>query len=205
MGGYGRSPTSARPAPSPASPSSESLQPPVQHELRLVLLRRNQANDVFVQPFGDSFVFNIGDESPLVFLLRQDPELCLRSCSLNSPGYMSRGRHQLAARISDRGQLQGLNQVGQHYLLQRSTHNLADDSLVVFDGARPLQVAKPGDVGTAFGQSDRTLDRGNDFCHGNVSRLSRQAVAALDAAMRNQQSTLQKLFQQLADRGQRQP
>ena len=56
-------------------PVAKGLQPPLQHELGLVLLGRDQANDVFVQTLGDALFFNVGDEAPLVFALRQIIEL----------------------------------------------------------------------------------------------------------------------------------
>ena len=42
------------------------LQPPLEHELRLTLLGRDHADDVFVQPLGDSFFLHLGNEAPLV-------------------------------------------------------------------------------------------------------------------------------------------
>ena len=42
------------------------LQPPLQHELRFILLGRDHTNDVFVQPLGDPFFLHFGDEAPLV-------------------------------------------------------------------------------------------------------------------------------------------
>ncbi len=51
-------------------PMPERLQSPFKHEFRLVLLRGDQANDVFVQAFGSAILTDIGDESPLVLLLR---------------------------------------------------------------------------------------------------------------------------------------
>ncbi len=61
-------------------PVAERLQPPVQHELRLILLSRNQANSVFRQTLRDPLFFDVGDESPLVFLLRQITDcVCVRT------------------------------------------------------------------------------------------------------------------------------
>ena len=48
-------------------PVAVRLQPPLQHELRLVLLGRNQADDVFVQALRGRVFVNLGDEAPLVF------------------------------------------------------------------------------------------------------------------------------------------
>src|SRR3989441_3378285 len=52
-------------------PVPVSLKPPLKHELRFVLLGRDQANDVFIQALGDPFFLNISDEAPLVFSLGQ--------------------------------------------------------------------------------------------------------------------------------------
>src|SRR6185437_10900054 len=52
-------------------PVTIGLQPPLQHELGLVLLGRDHADDVLVQPLGDFFLFDIGDEAPLVLAVRQ--------------------------------------------------------------------------------------------------------------------------------------
>ena len=51
-------------------PVAEGLQSPFEHEFRLVLLRGDQANNVFVQALGSAILTDIGDESPLVLLLR---------------------------------------------------------------------------------------------------------------------------------------
>ena len=66
-----------------------------------------------------------------------------------------------------------------------------------------LEIAEPGDVGAALGERHRPFDRGDDFDHGNLMRLLGQHVAALDAAMRNQQPALQQFLQSLltVDRG----
>src|ERR1044071_1446961 len=52
-------------------PVTVRFQPPLQHELRLVLLGRDDTHDLFIQPLGDSLRFNVGDEAPLVVALGQ--------------------------------------------------------------------------------------------------------------------------------------
>src|SRR6266852_5196595 len=47
------------------------LQPPLEHELRLILLGRDQANNLLVEPLWDSLFLDRSDEAPLVFPLRQ--------------------------------------------------------------------------------------------------------------------------------------
>ncbi len=47
------------------------LQPPLQHEVGLVLLGGDEADDVFIQALGRAVFVDVGDEAPLVFLLRQ--------------------------------------------------------------------------------------------------------------------------------------
>ena len=43
-----------------------SFKPPFEHELRLVLFRGDEANDLFVQPGRNGVGFDIGDETVLV-------------------------------------------------------------------------------------------------------------------------------------------
>src|SRR5216683_3184091 len=47
------------------------LQPPLEHELRFILLGRDQANNVLVESLWDSLFLDRSDEAPLVFPLRQ--------------------------------------------------------------------------------------------------------------------------------------
>src|SRR5579864_7497556 len=113
--------------------------------------------------------------------------------------------HQISAGIPDGRQMQGLDQIRKHYIIQGPSHRLADDPLIVLDRTARLQVAQPGDVGAAFSERNRTLEFSNDFSHGDLSRRPGQAVSAFDATVRNQQPTLQKLLQQLAHCWQGQP
>src|SRR5205823_9971224 len=46
------------------------FEPPLQHPLRLFLLVRDQANDVFGQSRRSLIRFNVGDEAVLIFLIR---------------------------------------------------------------------------------------------------------------------------------------
>ena len=52
-------------------PVPVGLEAPFQQPLRLVLLGRNQADDVLVQAAGDGIGFDVGDEPPLIFLIRK--------------------------------------------------------------------------------------------------------------------------------------
>src|SRR5439155_25420149 len=45
------------------------LEPPFQHELRLLLLGRNDTDSVFIKPLRDLLVLDISDKTPLVILL----------------------------------------------------------------------------------------------------------------------------------------
>src|SRR5215470_18581347 len=45
------------------------FQPPLQHELRFILLARDQPNNIFVQSLRDSLGFNIRHKAPLVVTL----------------------------------------------------------------------------------------------------------------------------------------
>ena len=48
-------------------PAAIRLQPPLEHERRLVLLRRDRANDVFAQPGRNRVRLDVGHEAVLVF------------------------------------------------------------------------------------------------------------------------------------------
>src|ERR1700739_4036724 len=48
-----------------------SLEPPLQHELRFLLLGRNQTNNVFIQPLRNSFLFDGCDKAPLIIAFRK--------------------------------------------------------------------------------------------------------------------------------------
>ena len=52
-------------------PVAIGLQAPFEQPFRLVLLGGNQADDVLVQAAGDGIGFDVGDESPLIFLIRK--------------------------------------------------------------------------------------------------------------------------------------
>ncbi len=54
-----------------AEPVAQRVQAPLQHELGLALARRDEANDVFVEPLGDTVLVDVGDEAPLVILLSE--------------------------------------------------------------------------------------------------------------------------------------
>src|SRR6185437_3413122 len=47
------------------------LEPPLQHELRLIFLGRDHADDVLVQPFGDFLLLDLSDKAPLVLAVSQ--------------------------------------------------------------------------------------------------------------------------------------
>src|SRR5262249_41027558 len=49
-------------------PAPESLEPPREHPLGLVLLRRDEADGVFVEPLGGALGFDIGDEAVLILI-----------------------------------------------------------------------------------------------------------------------------------------
>ena len=53
-------------------PALERLQPPLQHPFRLVLLGRDEADDVGVQALGRELLVDVGDEAVLVALQRLD-------------------------------------------------------------------------------------------------------------------------------------
>ena len=46
------------------------LQPPLQHEVGLVLFDRDEADDVFIQALGRAVFVDVGNEAPFVLLLR---------------------------------------------------------------------------------------------------------------------------------------
>ena len=48
-----------------------SLETPFQQPFRLVFLGGNQADHIFAQAAGDGIGFDIGDETPLIFLIRK--------------------------------------------------------------------------------------------------------------------------------------
>ena len=52
-------------------PVTVGLQAPLEQPLRLLLLGGNQADDVFTQAAGDGIGFDVGDEPPLIFLIRK--------------------------------------------------------------------------------------------------------------------------------------
>ena len=52
-------------------PGAKRLEPPVEQPLGLVLLGRDEPDDVLVQPLGDDVLFDVGDEPVLVVLGRQ--------------------------------------------------------------------------------------------------------------------------------------
>ncbi len=52
-------------------PVAEGLEPPFQQPFRFLFLGGDQADDVFVEAAGDGVGFDIGDEPPLIFLIRK--------------------------------------------------------------------------------------------------------------------------------------
>ena len=50
-------------------PVAKSFEPPIEHEGRLALLRRDHANDVLVEALRHGVDVDIGDEAPLVFAI----------------------------------------------------------------------------------------------------------------------------------------
>src|SRR6516225_3045300 len=100
--------------------------------------------------------------------------IALRLVLIAFSGYKVNRRHQVAARIPGHGQIQRLNQVGEHYAPQRPAHRLADDPLIVLNRAARLQVAQPGDVGAAFGERDRPFQNSNDLSHRDLTRFPGQ-------------------------------
>jgi len=52
-------------------PVPVGLQAPLEQPLRLVLLGGNQPDDVFAQTTGDGVGFDIGNETPLILLIRK--------------------------------------------------------------------------------------------------------------------------------------
>ena len=53
------------------SQRAKGLEPPLEQPLRLVLLGRDQADDVLVEPLGHDVLLDVGDEPVLVFGVRQ--------------------------------------------------------------------------------------------------------------------------------------
>src|SRR5581483_9631941 len=68
-------------------------------------------------------------------------------------------------------------------LSEGATDDLIDEALIVFDRAGRLQVANAGYIHGAFGESQRTFQRGHDFRDRDQLRIACQTVAPLDAAM----------------------
>src|ERR1039457_4779508 len=68
------------PPPLHRHPMPNRLEPPLQHELRLILLGRDQADDVLVQARWRRVGLHVGNEAVLVFLLDQSFD-CLRRCA----------------------------------------------------------------------------------------------------------------------------
>src|SRR5437660_12351360 len=97
-----------------------------------------------------------------------------------------------------------MNQVSKAESFKRPTHYLADHSLIHFDGTRRLQVAYSDGVSRALGQANRAFERRDNLSDRNVLRRTGQAVTACMAAMRHQEPIMQKDFQKLAYRRQRQ-
>ncbi len=81
-------------------PMAIRLEPPLQHELRLILLRRDQADDVLIQARRRRVGLHVGEEAVLVFLLDQSFN-CLRRCahldSINSLALLNSPRPSHAA------------------------------------------------------------------------------------------------------------
>src|SRR5690606_35467034 len=74
-------------------PGAIALQPPVEHPFGLILLGRNEADRVFVQPLGRKVLLDVGDEAPFVILGDALLELAVldglvhraSSCRLSAP------------------------------------------------------------------------------------------------------------------------
>jgi hypothetical protein len=76
-------------------PTLERFQTPIEHPLRLVLLGRDEADDVFVEPRRRQLLFEIGDKAVLVFLGLERARSLHRAFvdARFGDGFLGRGHH----------------------------------------------------------------------------------------------------------------
>ena len=102
-------------------PMPISLETPLEQPLRLFLLGGNQADDVLIQAAGDGVGSNIGDESPLIFLIRKGLDRlrgiahrdgllnCWADTTLANPYFLVKIAHLMDARRGRMGAEEGRN------------------------------------------------------------------------------------------------
>ena len=181
-------------------PMTVGLEPPLQHEFRLALLLRDQADDVLIQTWRHCVGFNVGIEAVFVFLVSQFMDLLCFGRHSNS--YKSSifirmpvsGRSQATfSGLADRP-MRGISGgdkgrvISQSVMLfKRLVHRLINQMPIRPDRARRFLTAVSGSV-YAFRHRKRSIECADDVGHGDLVRTPRQSIAAVCSPVRQQQS-----------------